>query len=318
MLFNFLNMANALQNSPKQCLKFRVGRRAVKAALGVIGLVFLLCFVALASFPGLSKKFVDPTRLGGAIHIISTNGFTLRWVEKPALTNASLDLVFVHGTPGGAGVWAEQFRSPFPAANLFAYDRPGFGGSKPSERQPHLQTQAGALATFIRSVTTNRVVLIGHSYGSPIVLLTALEYPERVRGVLLIGGDVDPALEKPLWIQYVFGWRCTSWLLPHRMRQCNRELLSVRADLVEMAGKLPTITVPVIMLHGGKDSHVPVANVAWLRAQFEAAGKTNLFAATVLSEYNHFIPWEHPDAVDAALRELAARVQSDSAQITNK
>jgi pimeloyl-ACP methyl ester carboxylesterase len=283
-----------------------------------IVIFFLLCFMALASFPGLSEKFDDPTRLGGTIHIISTNGVTLRWVEKRASTNAMFDLVFVHGTPGGAGVWAAQFRSPFPGANLFAYDRPGFGGSKPSEKKPHLQEQAAALSMFIGCIATNRVVLVGHSYGSPVALLTALEFPDKVSGVLLIGGDVDPALEKPLWIQYLFNWRCTSWLLPRPLRQCNRELLSVRADLAELQRKIPTLTVPVVMLHGGKDPLVPVANVDWLRAQLAAAGKTNLFAAMVMPEYNHFIPWEHPDAVAAALHNLTGLIQTDPAQGRNK
>ena len=250
-------------------------------------------------------KFDDPARLGATLQTVTTNGVTIRWAEKITTTNSdALNLVFVHGTPGGAGVWATQFQRPFTNANLFAYDRPGFGKSKPARLQPHLQQQVDALMSLLACATTNRVLLIGHSYGSPITLLAALEHPEKIRGALLIGGDVDPAQEKPLWIQYIFGWRVTSWIVPHPLRQCNRELLTVRADLKEMQEKFPKLQVPVVMLHGDRDPLVPVENVAWLEQQLAALGKTNLFAKIILPGVNHFIPWEHPEAVERGIQLL--------------
>ena len=279
----------------------------MKIFLCVCGIIFLFAFTALQAFPGLFAKYDDPARLGGLVHVTTTNGFTLRWVEKASGASAALNLVFIHGTPGGAGVWAAQFAAPFPNANLFAYDRPGFGGSKPTRAQPHLQEQVDALMTLLACATTNRVLLVGHSYGSPIALLAAVEHPEKIGGVLLIGGDVDPAEEKPWVVQYLFGWRVTSWMLPRGLRQCNRELLTVGADLTALQKQLPKLSVPVVMLHGDRDPQVSVKNVAWLEQQLGALGKTNLFMKIILPGANHFIPWEHPDAVEAALRELAER-----------
>ena len=276
-----------------------------KKLLTVIAIIYLSALTVLQAFPGLFAKFDDPARLGATVHVTMTNGFTIRWAEKPDATNrAMLNLVFIHGTPGGAGVWAAQFAAPFPDANLFAYDRPGFGGSKPARAQPHLQQQVDALMTLLAGITTNQVLLVGHSYGSPIALLAALEHPEKIRGALLIGGDVDSAQENPFWVQYFFGWRITSWMLPRALRQCNRELLTVRADLVEMQKQFPKLSVPVVMLHGDRDPQVPVENVTWLENQLDALGKTNLFAKIILPGVNHFIPWEHPIEVEHALRQL--------------
>jgi pimeloyl-ACP methyl ester carboxylesterase len=278
--------------------------------IGVV--LFAGAFMALHAAAGMFSKHDDPARLGASVRISVSNGFTLRWVEKPGVTNGLFDLVFVHGSPGGAGVWASQFNSPLSNANLFAYDRPGFGGSKPARRQPHLQEQADALMTLLASATTNRVLLIGHSYGSPIALLAALEHPAQIGGVLLIGGDVDPSQEKPWLVQYLFGWEVTSWILPQALRQCNREMLTVRADLLEMQKLLPNLSVPVVMLHGDKDPLVPVQNVAWLEQQLAAAGRSNLFAKIILPGVNHFIPWEHPGEVERGvhLLEVMARNQS--------
>jgi pimeloyl-ACP methyl ester carboxylesterase len=290
-----------------------IRRRGLKIFLGVVGILFLFAFTALHAFPGLFAKFDDPARLGATVQILTTNGFTLRWAEKMAATNqAGFDLVFVHGSPGGAGVWATQFDTLATNANLFAYDRPGFGQSKPVLTQPHLQMQADALMTLLASATTNRVLLVGHSYGSPIALLATLEHPEKIRGALLIGGDVDPAQEKPFWVQYFFGWRITSWMLPRALRQCNREMLTVRDDLAAMQKQLPQLAVPVVMLHGDRDPLVPVENVAWLEQQLGALGKTNLFAKIILPGVNHFIPWEHPAEVERALRQLDQMTSAQS------
>ena len=282
-----------------------IRRRGLKIILGVGGLIFLFAFTALHAFPGLFAKFDDPARLGVPIHELKTNGYTFRWVEKPAVSNtAAFDLVFIHGTPGGAGVWATQFETLSTNANLFAYDRPGFGGSTPVWAQPHLQEQVDALANLLDSITTNQVLVIGHSYGGPVALLATLEHPEKIRGALLIGGDVDPAQEKPWWVQHVFGWRATSWVLPRALRQCNRETLAAHDDLAAMQKLLPKLVVPVVMLHGDRDPLVPVENVAWLEQQLAAAGKTNLFVKIILPGVNHFIPWEHPADVERALRIL--------------
>jgi pimeloyl-ACP methyl ester carboxylesterase len=280
-------------------------QRGLKIFLCVGGIIFLFAFATLHAIPGFFAKFDDPSRLGAPIQVAITNGFTIRFVEKPEATNGvTLSLVFIHGTPGGAGVWAAQFQTPYTNANLIAYNRPGFGGSKPVRAQPHLQLQVDALMTLLAGLTTNRVLLVGHSYGSPIALLAGLEHPEKIAGVLLIGGDVDPAQEKPWLLQYVFGCRATSWILPQALRQCNRELLTVRADLTDMQKMLPKLSVPVVMLHGDRDPLVPVENVAWLEQQLAALGKTNLFGKIILPGVNHFIPWEHPEAVERAIRKL--------------
>jgi len=289
-------------------------RRARQLALWLGAGFVLFAFLALRAVAGMFSKYDDPRRLDADIHVTHTGDFTLRWVIQRA-GNADCELVFVHGSPGGAGIWRSQFIKPYPGADLIAYDRPGYGGSTPTEGQPHLQEQVDALTALLTSITTNRVLLVGHSYGSPICLLAALEHPDRIGGVVLIGGDVDPAEEKPMWIQYVFEWRVDSWLLPRNLRQCNREMLTVREDLKAMQKRFPQLTVPVVMLHGGRDPLVPVENVAWLGDQLAAAGKRELFTMIVHPDYNHFIPWEHPDAVAAAIGILKEQALRKSAPV---
>jgi pimeloyl-ACP methyl ester carboxylesterase len=71
---------------------------------------------------------------------------------------------------------------------------------------------------------------------------------------------------------------------------------------------LPTLCVPVVMLHGDRDPLVPVANVTWLEQQLGALGKTNFFAKIILPGANHFIPWEHPADVERGVGRLQSMV----------
>jgi pimeloyl-ACP methyl ester carboxylesterase len=226
--------------------------------------------------------------------------------------SADWEIIFIHGTPASAAVFGEQFKHPFPHANLVALDRPGFGSSGPAKRKPSLDDQANALEALLSRAEHGRTILVGHSYGAPVALLAALRFTNQIAGVLLIGGSIDPAQERIYMIQRIADWSLVSWLLPRPLRQCNRELLTLRKDLELLRPRLKSLEVPVVMLHGGKDHQVPVANVEYLRGQLAAAGKTNLFSQIVIPQFNHFIPWEHPEAVEAALSMLTRSLKTSS------
>jgi pimeloyl-ACP methyl ester carboxylesterase len=239
---------------------------------------------------------------------LRTNGFSVRY-HLAESGNAVRNLVFIHGTPANAGIWYEQFAPPFPRANLIAYDRPGFGLSRPMRHDPHLEEQVAALTNLLAALPRHPTVLVGHSYGGPVALLAAVEHPELVAGVVLIGGSVDPAQEHPLLVQSLFHTRATSWLLPRWLRQCNRELLTLKGDLLRLERELPQLRVPVVMLQGERDRQVPAANVAYLQSRLAALGRADLVTARVFPDYTHFIPWEHPDAVTQAVALVLARLE---------
>ena len=278
-------------NKTRQRLGKALRGSVLMAAIGLVALHGAGCLV----MPGEArlKGFAEAATL-------MTNGFSLRYHSRTN-TGASWNVVFVHGTPANAAIWHSQFADPFPAANLVAYDRPGFGASKPSNHDPHLAEQVMALTHLISALPRRPTILVGHSYGGPVVLMTAVRRPELVAGVVLIGGSVDPSQEHPLWIQYPFHTAASSWALPRWLRQCNRELMTLKGDLLDLADELPGLRAPVVMLHGGQDRQVPVENVAYLRRKLEALGKSDLFQELVFADYTHFIPWEHPAAVAKAV-----------------
>lgn len=243
--------------------------------------------------------------------VTSPFGHTLRCYELKQV-DAKWDIVFIHGTPATAAVFGEQFCHPFPGANLLAADRPGFGASGPDRREPNLDDHANAVGALLPHEPTRRTILVGHSYGGPVALVAVLKFPDQIAGVVLIGGSIDPAQERLFAIQRAADWPLVSWLAPRMLRQCNRELLTLGADLTRLQSQLPKLAVPVVMLHGGKDYQVPLSNVEYMRTQLTSAGKGHLFEPLIFPEYNHFIPWEHPEAVEAAIHLMTDRLSQRS------
>jgi pimeloyl-ACP methyl ester carboxylesterase len=287
-------------------------RRWLRALFWAGASVLLLLSLALHVGAWLIGRHEQPQRLAATIHITELNGFKTLWVQKRA-TNGSATIVFIHGTPGRAGVWREQFAQPFPHADLIAYDRPGFGDSTPVARHPHLGQQVEALTNLLAAASiTNRVLLVGHSYGGPIALLAAIEHPDLIAGVLLIGADVSPKLEKMAWFQYVGNVPIIEWLVPRKLRQCNREILAAPRDLLEIQNGLPNLSVPIVMLHGARDAFVPLENVTWLESQLRSCGKLHLFAKIVLPDADHFIPWERPQQVARGIAKLIGLTDQQS------
>jgi pimeloyl-ACP methyl ester carboxylesterase len=275
----------------------------------VLLFVSLLALLHLASFLFLLHD--RNMRAYASRTLTDTFGHRIHYYQLEA-AHALWQIVFIHGTPASAAVFGEQFKHPFPQANLVALDRPGFGLSTPGRPKPNLDDQANALEALLSKTAPRNIILVGHSYGAPIALLAALKFTNQVAGVVLVGGSVDPAQERTYVIQRIADWPVFSWVVPRPLRQCNRELLTLRKDLEVLQPRLKALGVPVVMVHGGRDRQVPIENVNYLKRQLANAGKGNLFSQIVKPGFNHFIPWEHPETVSAALSLLTNRITTGS------
>jgi pimeloyl-ACP methyl ester carboxylesterase len=76
---------------------------------------------------------------------------------------------------------------------VVALDRPGFGRSeRPRDRRWTPEAQAAVIAQAIRRLGLDRPVVVGHSFGTLVAMALALDHPEVLRGVVLVGGYFFP------------------------------------------------------------------------------------------------------------------------------
>ncbi len=95
-------------------------------------------------------------------------------------------LICVHGAGGTHAHWGYQMRDLSDASLIYTIDLPGHGRSTPPGRTTVAEYGA-ALLDMIDVLGLERAALVGHSMGGAIALWAALQAPERVAGLGLVG-----------------------------------------------------------------------------------------------------------------------------------
>jgi len=107
-------------------------------------------------------------------------------VPAPIEIGAGPAVVLVHGQPGAGRDWAQVARLLSGDHRVLAPDRPGWG----SDARPAtgIAANADALEAFLEAAKVEGpVTVVGHSLGGGVALDLALEHPERVGALVLIG-----------------------------------------------------------------------------------------------------------------------------------
>lgn len=259
----------------------------------IASICFLHCFpyqrqielnraAVLNAFPQASQKLMQA---GRTMHYIRTGH------GRPLV-------VFVHGSPGSWEAFAEFLRDEelTNLATLVSVDRLGFGESYPTTPELSLDNQEALIRQVIEieglRVKSPHVILVGHSFGGPIIarLAAGMRSPCTL---VFVAAAVDPALEENTWYQSAGDWFWVRWLLPRDIDNANQEILPLKRELEKMLPLWPKIRARTIVLQGTADSLVPAANAEFIRNQLKDLEPEIQY----LPGQGHFIPWEKPEAI---------------------
>lgn len=218
-------------------------------------------------------------------------------------------LIYVHGTPGDSTNFAAYIADPVQGLESISLDRPGFGHTIPAEPVLTLHDQAAIVEPFLVERDGHWPILIGHSLGATIICRAAVEYPDRVGGLVLLSAAMDPELESVKWYQEVADFALVAWALPRAMRNANRELFPLREELVALRPLLERIECPVAILHAPDDVLVPFENVEYMR---ETLPTESVVAVHELPGKDHFIPWNAELSVRDAITEVVHILREES------
>ena len=97
----------------------------------------------------------------------------------------AVPLVLIHGAGGSHLHWGVAVRT-LPEGDVYALDLPGHGRSAGSGRTTVAQ-YASWVIRLLDALGIERAVMAGHSMGGAIAQTAALEFPEGVRGLVLVG-----------------------------------------------------------------------------------------------------------------------------------
>ena len=211
-------------------------------------------------------------------------------------------VIFLHGTPGDAGGnWVNMLKMVPEGYEFIAVDRPGFGKTRPRDAVTSLDGQAAALKPLLVMRGGKGTILVGHSLGGPIIAAAAANYPDKISGIVVAAGALDPDLEDVWFIQHLGNVPPFSWLLDKTLRNSNRELIALEDELRLLQPKLGSIRQPVMIVHGTKDELVPYANVAFMKREFTGSPHLGVIK---IDGMNHFLQWNRNTEILTAIEEI--------------
>ncbi|MER8101681.1 alpha/beta hydrolase [Kitasatospora sp. NPDC094016] len=244
-------------------------------------------------------------------------------------------LVLLHAFPLNASMWSAQLDA-LPGltgdeARVLAPDQRGFGGTELGADEPSLDLVADDLALLLDAAGIERAVVGGLSMGGYVALAFARRHPDRLAGLLLAGtratADTDAVRANRERIAAAVTARGSVQLLldeevaagqlgpdsPHLVERVRslvaaaspaavawaQRAMAARPDALDV---LAGLRVPTAVVVGAQDGLVaPEEAEQMLRARPDAE-------LTVIPGAGHLSALEAPEAFNAAVRDLLARV----------
>ncbi len=107
-------------------------------------------------------------------------------------------VVFIHGNPGTAEDFTEIQKKLSPKIRSIALDRPGYGWTDRPREEMAPRAQARMLHDALKELGVVNPVLVGFSFGGPVITEWALEYPDEVAALVYLCAVADPVEGHPM------------------------------------------------------------------------------------------------------------------------
>lgn len=284
----------------------RYPSRGAAAALGLLACAAAGCATTGPERPEITTV-TTPQRVYPVEHGFADAGGGRRLHFAEVGEKTARAVVFVHGTPGSWRAFEGYLAQPALAerARLVAVDRLGFGRSEPGQVETSLEKQAASLVPLLHRLMADapaagKPILVGHSYGGPVIARLAMDHPELAGGLVMVAPSIDPELEKLRWYNHLASWRILNWTLPGEWLTSNREILPLKKELAAMLGGWGKIEAPVVVIQGDDDQLVPAKNADFAARMLPAEQIT----LERVPAAGHFLLWQQPQLVVRAILSL--------------
>ena len=264
------------------------------------------------------------------------NGVRIHFQE--AGDESAPPIILIHGFISSNLIWSHVLQ-PLAKAGFraIAPDLPGYGYSdNPPDAQYTIDEQARAIVGLMERLEIPKAVIAGASYGGAVAATMALDYPERVEKLILVGAVSNDDAKKKLLLRLscmpLIGDVTTPlflgsrWILRKRMedmyrrmgRPVSEKMVASRHHLLETANvhramirtarrwsanrierEAALIRQPTLLVWGDEDSHIPIENAFRLR---DAMPNAKLI---VFRNCGHLPPAEQPQKFVELVAELA-------------
>lgn len=249
------------------------------------------------------------------------SGIYYYWYSK---TSKSIypPIVLIHGAGGTHLFWPPQIRR-IPGFNVFSLDLPGHGKSSGRVRQS-VGAYVDDILDWMQKTELNRAVFIGHSMGSAIAQTLAINHPENVAGLGLIGSgasfNVSPELldrtSSPTTFDSAIAVIIKNSFSPStserlvelakkRMLETDYSVLYAdfkACDEFNEIIRVSSITHPTLIICGADDKMTPPRLSIYLNTKIKNS------TLEIIPQAGHMVMLEQPEATAIAVGKFIERI----------
>lgn len=233
-------------------------------------------------------------------------------------------IVLIHGLGGDLDNWLFNIDALAERASVYALDLPGHGQSSKDIADPTLRGLAQALIAFMDEVGIADAHLVGHSLGGAVAMQTAVDAPDRVRSLALIGSaglgpeinsgyidafvtagsrrELKPVLEHLFARKDLVSRQLVDDVLKYKrldgvseaLTKLSSSLFAGARQRAQLGEALRDVDIPTMVIWGEDDEIIPAKH---------AAALTGKARAHVIGGAGHMVQMEAANAVNALLKE---------------
>lgn len=216
-------------------------------------------------------------------------------------------VIFIHGAPSDWRAWGGYLadKDLIENVHMIAIDRTGYKGSELGNWEGSLKIQARTVLEAALKEHPGPFLIVGHSFGGPVAVQAAIDYPKEAEEIIILAGSIDPELEETKWFQYVADFFLFRWAVPERFDVANQEIFALKGELEDQQQYLDQIKQPVLVIQGEDDELVPPGNADYAQEHLTEAE----LEIIRIPNQGHFLPWEQYDLVKSKILKYAKEKQ---------
>ena len=276
-------------------------KKIFKIILIVITTLFIVLLISAHIFlkPASNEKVIEKLSKGIVKPYITTNtykAYDYRVIHMQKNLDTTLPtLIFVHGSPGSSLDYKRYLNDSLlnKKANLIAYDRVGYGQTNLGEIQGTLSFELEILHDLIKEMPENNIILLGYSYGGPVILASNKNYKYKISLASAVVGEFEPMFG----ILNVYKWKLTKPLIPAMFRAAAKEKYAHLTDFPKYNDKWNLSPSKIVNIHGDKDFIVPYKNSEYLEKTIDS----NKFTMVTIKGGGHDLIWTNFELIKSEI-----------------
>ena len=245
-------------------------------------------------------------------------------IHSSAVGTGKATLVLVHGWTCDSSAWAAQVPALSKTYRVLTLDLPGHGQSgSPADQKLSMELFARAVEAVRAEAKADRIVLVGHSMGVPVIRQYARRYPQHAAALVAVDGPVDMRQ----WLADIPGpppvggpdglkareKMIRSMFTPQTPAALQQQILTMmlKAPEATATGAMAAMFDPALKV--ADVATLPVLAIYAATAQLPSVEETKKtlpnYEATQIAGTGHFLMMEKPEEFNRVLTAFLAKIK---------